>query len=229
VTGGASTGSATGGTGSASVHIFVDPRGSVEHDRSLLVARAARVLARDPSEVTVTRRCDHCGGAGHGRPVVDAPVPVFASLSRASGLVAIAVSLAAPVGVDIESLDAVAAAGFDDVALTEDERRRVAGSTDPMRLRAALWTRKEALLKATGAGLRVDPATIGFDGDTLAHWAAATPRPEAVLREFEVAPGYVGAVALLERGDGGRVDPAVDDRRDGLAACVLGERLDELP
>lgn len=217
-------------TGSTTdVRVFVGPRGTAADDRALLASRVALVLDVDEHDVTVTSRCDHCGADDHGRPVVEAPSPAFASLARAGGLVALAVSRVSPVGIDIEALDAVAVAGFDDVALTAAERQRVADSLDPTRLRAALWTRKEALLKATGAGLRVDPAGVGFDGDALEHWSAPGLRPRAVLVGLDVAPGYVGALALLERRDGDGVDPAVDDRRDGLAAGVLGERLDESP
>jgi 4'-phosphopantetheinyl transferase len=194
-------GSARGVGSAGSTHevsVFVNERGTAAADRALLAASVALVLGCDASEVTVTRRCDHCGSTVHGRPVVAAPRPAFASLSRAGDLVAVAVSLAAPVGIDLESLAAVAASPFDDVALTPAERARVVGAVDPLRLRATLWTRKEALLKATGAGLRVDPSLVGIGADgTLDTWAAPGARPTATLLDVETPPGYVGTVALL--------------------------------
>ena len=52
--------------------------------------------------------------------------------------------------------------GFDDVALTPAERQLLAAlpPEEAMPWRAAAWARKEALLKARGTGLRVDPASV---------------------------------------------------------------------
>jgi 4'-phosphopantetheinyl transferase len=181
--------------------VSVHARGSRDDDRAVLVARVASALGCSEDDVVITRSCASCGAVGHGEPVVTAPEPVFVSLSRAGSLVAIAVSRTARVGVDIESLEAVAAAGFDDVAFTPRERARVAASSDATALRASLWTRKEALLKFTGVGLRVDPADVelGDDGQ-LEHWSAAGERPLAVLRAFDPGAGYVGTLAYSSRG-----------------------------
>jgi phosphopantetheinyl transferase len=172
--------------------VSVHARGSRDDDRAVLVARVASALGCSEDDVVVTRSCASCGAVDHGEPVVTAPEPVFVSLSRAGSLLAIAVSRTARVGVDIESLEAVAAAGFDDVALTPGERARVAASADATALRASLWTRKEALLKFAGVG-------FGDDGQ-LEHWAAAGERPLAVLRAFDPGAGYVGTLAYSSRG-----------------------------
>jgi 4'-phosphopantetheinyl transferase len=215
-------------TGLLDVVVTLHPRGSVDDDRALVSRQVALSLGCDPRAVAVTRRCDHCGSTEHGRPVVAAPATAFASLSRAGALVAVAVSRTSPVGVDIESLDALASAGFDDVALTAAERALVEASGDRTLLRGLLWTSKEALLKATGEGLRVDPAHVGFDAHRrLVHWSARGARPRAQLAPVDAGAGYVGTVALVQGGNRDGVDPAVDDLGHRVAAGVIGERLDE--
>ncbi|MHA7281350.1 4'-phosphopantetheinyl transferase family protein [Arthrobacter sp. TMS2-4] len=57
-------------------------------------------------------------------------------------------------GVDLTAVAAVDFGGFDDVALTPEERTMVDGlpSGDRRAVRARLWARKEALVKASGMG-----------------------------------------------------------------------------
>ena len=164
------------------------PRGaSAEADRALLRAVAAELLAVDPRDVTVLRRCTTCGGDDHGRPVVAGPAHplVWVSLSRAGGLVAVVATTLGPVGIDVETLEAVASAGFDDVAFGARELEAVRSAADPTLRRAQLWTAKEAVLKARGTGLRVDPREVD----------AITP-PRGIRVEGVDAPaGYVATVA----------------------------------
>ena len=61
--------------------------------------------------------------------------------------------------------------------------------------------RKEALLKAHGLGLAVDPTDVGLDVDGLVTWDSRHAQPEAVwLRDLAV-PGHVAAVAVLPERD----------------------------
>ena len=171
--------------------VEVHPRG--DDDQALLAALAGRLLG---NPVTVTHHCPNCGGTDHGRPLVDG---AFVSLSRAGGLVAIAVSLDGPVGVDIESVARVSASGFDDVAFSGTERTRIAAADDPDLQRARLWTSKEAILKARGTGLRVDPRTVD-------------PRdPGVELESSAPHDGYVVTVARLRE--------ATPSRSSARCAC----------
>jgi len=155
--------------------VEVHPRGADDH--AMLAALAARLLGRP---AVVEHRCPTCGSADHGRPLVEG---AFVSLSRAGELVAVAVSLDGPVGIDIETVAGVAASGFDDVAFSADEAGDIRASDSPDLLRTRLWTAKEAILKARGTGLRADPRLV----DT--H--------DADLDWFEPEPGYVVTVARL--------------------------------
>jgi 4'-phosphopantetheinyl transferase len=144
-------------------------------DRLLLQAAVA------PS--TVTQLCPDCGG-DHGRPLVSSG-DRWVSLSRAGGLVAIAVSGVGPLGLDIESRTAASAHPLD------------AGG-EPLEP-ARLWTMKEAVLKADGRGLRVDPRDLVIgDGPSLTAWDDASfPLAELTLVEFVVSTDIVGAVAVV--------------------------------
>lgn len=148
--------------------------------RGRLGAATARALlhALAPGQITAT--CRRCGGP-HGQPVV---ASACVSASYAGGLVAVAVC-GRPVGVDLELAGATAFPGFPDVAL---------GPAEPDGDRARSWTRKEAILKATGDGLTVDPRAVGVAGGVV-RWAAA-PGPIA-LADLVVPDGFAGAVAVL--------------------------------
>lgn len=133
-------------------------------------------------------RCWRCG-APHGRPVVEWPAAAavwWVSIAHAGDRVVVAASSAGPVGVDVEPVAAVEFSGFDGVALTEGERELVAALDSGLRpsARAELWVRKEAMLKASGEGLRVDPCSV-----EPAQWVGQ-------LRELAIGPGFAGAVAV---------------------------------
>jgi 4'-phosphopantetheinyl transferase len=128
-------------------------------------------------------------------------------VSATDGLLAAAVSDEGPVGLDVESVRAVAAAPVAAVLLHPREAAR--GGTGPRAL-AMTWVRKEALLKATGHGLRIPPSSLEL---TAAH---AVPALLAAPAELGVGPldvrladltdvelaeveDHVGAVAVLVR------------------------------
>jgi len=141
------------------------------------------VLGLDPAEVVVGRRCPRCGSDTHGAPVT---AGAHVSITRARGLVAVAVSTVGPVGIDVEQRREHLFAGFDGVALAPQE-----APTD-VEQRLRIWTRKEALLKACGRGLTVDPRTVVLDG--LRIVSAPEQAAGSVLRDVD-PPGYLGAVA----------------------------------
>lgn len=135
----------------------------------------------------IGRRCPDCERP-HGKPVLDHPTH-HVSTSQSHGLSVVAVCDEGPVGVDVEHLDAVRFAGFDDVALGPGEVAQ-----DP-RDRAVLWTRKEAVLKATGEGLRTDPRSVAVGDPTVP--AGREPVRGARLADVGVPLPWVAAAAVL--------------------------------
>jgi hypothetical protein len=118
-------------------------------------------------DVSLRSRCRHCGGA-HGALSVASPAHsgVTVSLSRAPGFVVAVASHLGPIGIDIESVDRMLRAPVDSVALHPLEITALQ-ALDPAqrdRARTLQWTRKEALLKATGFGLRIAPETVALSG-----------------------------------------------------------------
>ncbi|WP_223942251.1 4'-phosphopantetheinyl transferase superfamily protein [Arthrobacter sp. StoSoilB22] len=157
---------------------------------------AAALLDLDPARLVPNYHCPQCGPRqDHGRPgfMLDGgPAPLVLSASRASGWVLLA-GVVHPadglrLGVDLEVVGQAAFEGFDDVALTVNERNFIASTPprDRSSQRARLWARKEAWLKMTGEGLRHNPAEL----DVL-------DRPG--LRDItgaEIPDGLVAALAI---------------------------------
>lgn len=157
--------------------------------RVLVKSLVAELAAVDPLDVRLGYTCALCGGA-HGRPVVSLPTEaagVHVSLAHAGDRVVVAGTRVAPLGVDVEPVSATGFDGFDAVALTPAERRRLRRLDEPQRrtVRAAFWARKEALLKASGEGLNLDPRAV------------EVTRAGAQLRDLDLGRGYAGALAVL--------------------------------
>ncbi len=161
----------------------------------MLRLELARWLRARPDLVEVGHACAQCGAADHGALV--APSGVWASLSRAPGLVVVAISDAGPVGVDVEAVGAACFPGFDDVALHPGE------SADTAWERTQVWVRKEAVLKALGLGLRVDPRRLRVstprEQAAVLAWDDADVAPSGRVRldDVEVGSKYQAAVAVI--------------------------------
>jgi 4'-phosphopantetheinyl transferase len=173
------------------------------HDRARFVTRHA--LLREvvgettgvpPRDVRLAARCTTCGGA-HGKPYVQGEGAPKVSVSSSGDLAAVALTTAGEVGVDVESVAAVA-------------RRPVADALAPgeaaasARALAVTWVRKEAVLKATGDGLVVPPSDLVVSAADqparLLVWRGR-PLPAVRLLDLRLPDGYVGCVAVLTTGD----------------------------
>ena len=171
---------------------------------------AARTGQR-PAEVSFDRTCRQCGKP-HGKPAVRHGDLEF-SVTHSGDLVAVAVATAA-VGVDVEQLEGRPhelgggdPATLARVVLAAEEQAALAAAAASGRARAFLvaWTRKEAVTKAKGDGLRVPFGTIVVAPDAAAPRLVAWPYPQdprsVSLHDLDTEPGYVAALAVLGRCD----------------------------
>jgi len=152
--------------------------------RLLLRRLVAEVTGEAAASITVVAMCPDCGGP-HGRPKVPG---LHVSLSHGDGVVVAAASRTL-VGIDIEPAEQSAErlAAIAEVAGAEVAGAEGAGGGDVTR-----WTRVEAILKADGRGLRVDPRTVRTDGGI----GFVEDRPERYkLSEIELAPGVTISLA----------------------------------
>ncbi len=148
---------------------------AADRNRSLVAAVMLRRLAAkslgldDLRAVEIDRTCDRCERQ-HGRPrVVGSSFDV--SVSHSGPYVVVAASSVARVGVDVEDVEGMDKRPFRKLAehvCADVERRHVTDYEDLV----TYWTRKEAVLKATGVGLEYP----------LQHLTVSSPReaPELV-------------------------------------------------
>ena len=119
---------------------------------------AARYLGEPARPVRVVR-------TPSGKPELEG-ADLAVSLAHSGEVVLVAVASAEDVGVDVEALRPDAARwALVRQALTEREQRRLGSLAQPDRAESFLrvWTRKEAILKAAGTGLAVDPRRLELD------------------------------------------------------------------
>jgi 4'-phosphopantetheinyl transferase len=161
----------------------------------LRVAIAAHAAAV-PASIVIDRTCDQCRRPhGRPRPTVHG---LEASVSHSGDLVAVALSEAGPVGVDVERV----------VDLDHTEfLARVCRPSETLEVRSqrdfyVLWTRKEAVLKASGLGLRVPMNSVELSSPTemprLRSFDGVELLPEACqISDLDAFAGYCGAAAVL--------------------------------
>lgn len=162
-------------------------------------------LGRAPAGLRMDRTCAACGAA-HGKPrLVDADGLHF-SVSHSADLVAVAVSRAGPVGVDIEQVAPWDDADLEEVAeLTLAPVERAVLARQPTADRAlaftTYWTRKEASVKAVGSGLTAPLEEIVVSppasAPRLVRWGR-NGHLLPVLYPLRARPGVVGALAVLD-------------------------------
>lgn len=163
---------------------------------------SAEVRRRWPSGSAsrLVHACPRCGSSEHGRPIVTRAegISPYVSVSRAAGLVVVALTRTGPVGVDVEAAAPTSFVGFDGVALHPAE---TAASLED---RATTWVRKESLLKAVGLGLAVDPRLVHLSPcdlpPELLAWDAEDPPVQPVwMFDVPMSAGLVAAVTVLSQ------------------------------
>jgi 4'-phosphopantetheinyl transferase len=162
---------------------------------------AGRRLGLPARQVIIDRTCADCGRP-HGRPRLPGR-DLAVSISHSGDRVLVALTGGPAVGVDVEQYAAIALDELAGQVLGAGE----AAATAPEFFR--YWTRKEAVVKATGDGLRMPLAEVavtspGEPPQLLRYGDRADLR--ACLADLDPGrgeddrPGYAAAVAVLAPG-----------------------------
>ena len=158
-----------------------------------------RYLGQAPSEIQFRY-------GTRGKPeILDDPIHIHFNDSHSTDLALYAVTLACPIGVDVECIRPIPE--FEDIATRYFSPREVGmmrALSVEKRMEAfyACWTRKEAFLKATGEGIGVNLAKVevtlapGEEAEILRIPGETQSAAGWKLRAFSPAPGYLGAIAL---------------------------------
>jgi 4'-phosphopantetheinyl transferase len=174
-------------------------------------ALARRVLAvhagMPAAELGFATLCRRCGATDHGKPRLVAAGGIEFSLSHSGERVVLALARGVVLGVDVERLKPERDAAALTAAVLSAAEQRVVAALPPARRALALlryWTRKEALLKATGDGLAIEPARLTVTAPdappALVAWEAASPpETDAYLVDLSPGPGHVASLAMLGR------------------------------
>ena len=187
----------------------------------LLRRASATELGVASDDVVIDRTCDTCGKP-HGRPTIsladgdDAELEV--SVTHAGSFVAVAISTTGRVGVDIEPI-VPDHRELIEIACAPEERDSIRSGRDF----AVVWTRKEAVLKALGTGLRRPPAevvTSPADDPPVLRRLGDGPTPAVQLSDLALDPGHVGTVAVLT------ADPITPEIIDAAGVLLPSRRGD---
>jgi 4'-phosphopantetheinyl transferase len=168
-------------------------------------ALVGRRLGIEPTAVSLDSTCPDCGRP-HGKPSVvtnHKPVPEL-SISHSGELIAVAITDGIPVGVDVEQERDVAVEDLVRMTLSPDELPAFAEVTPADKDTAffTYWSRKEALLKATGRGLAVSMTKVTVTPwdeppKVLASRSSEVDVDALRMAELDCGTGYRAAVAVL--------------------------------
>ncbi|TQJ30804.1 4'-phosphopantetheinyl transferase superfamily protein [Microbacterium sp. SLBN-146] len=151
-----------------------------------------RALVREVggrADAGISRLCPECGSHEHGVPRV-AREPIAVSLSYTGSLTvgaAVREEHAASVGIDVEPADR----DIGDLAALFEP----APAPD-----LTGWTRIEAVLKATGRGIRIAPSTVVLEArpGPLPNSLRTTSPPGFVVTTLDRPSGFVVSLAVAE-------------------------------
>ncbi|MEH0555548.1 4'-phosphopantetheinyl transferase family protein [Streptomyces sp. B21-101] len=210
------------GDAHADLLTLLDPVERGRHDETVAPADRARFLAGcalsrlllgellhlPPADVPLRRVCPRCGGP-HGKvrlDLPDAPVPYDFSVTHSGAVVGVAVSSDGSVGLDVEDGEApVDVDGAARTALSGTELTALYALPPAERRLAFLrvWTRKEAVLKALGVGLRMPLRALEVSPPAAPPAVLVWPPPSAAppdLRVSDLSPADLRMADLLVDG-----------------------------
>lgn len=172
--------------------------------RRYLAARLAlRIVLADMLGVSLDEIS--LGEDEHGKPCLVSPGPgLHFNVSHSDSVALIALSDAAPVGVDIEvtrGLDDADSLAADCLSPAELPEWRGMAATARNRRFLDLWTRKEALLKAIGLGLSVAPSSFSTGFGPQPATLRVQDRTVTVWSVDLGNPGHAAAIAQLHPKD----------------------------
>jgi 4'-phosphopantetheinyl transferase len=199
--------------------------------RSYLVAAAmlrtvvAGCVGEAPGSVRLDRTCSVCGRP-HGRPRVVEHPWLSCSVSHSGEQVAVALVRGAGVGVDVECTSSPRSGGLRAVEGSvlhpvEQAWMRSVATEARERMFLVYWTRKEAVLKATGEGLRCPPtAVVTGPADREPRLLEASRRDlyERASLARLVHDRAIGHVAVVVPEGGPRRPVVVEQHADPLAS-----------
>jgi 4'-phosphopantetheinyl transferase len=166
----------------------------------LLRTAVAAQTGERPGDVLLDRTCSDCGQQ-HGRPRLPSGVGIEVSVSHAGERVAVALTRLGEVGVDVEYAPPVGHFDQDLAENTLSAKELASLSDDPGADFLRLWVRKEALLKATGHGLRIPMSRIEVSPaaapPALLAWPLDIPVDHVRLAMLDPGPRHHAAVAVL--------------------------------
>jgi 4'-phosphopantetheinyl transferase len=187
----------------AAAFVRPDDRARFVVGAALLKLALADYTGGQARAVRVDRPCATCGGP-HGPP--QAPGSgLHVSLSHSGSLVAVAVSRAGAVGIDVEHRTARALPAA----------RRILSSSEPLGRPEDLytyWCRKESVVKATGEGWQVPCREVVVSrAEERARLVSYRGKPlTAFMTDLDLGEAYAAALTVLSSDDiKVRVRPAV--------------------
>jgi 4'-phosphopantetheinyl transferase len=170
--------------------------------RVLAKTLTAARLGRPVESVVFDATCADCGKP-HGRPTVPGS-DLTLSISHSGGLVGLAATDGVPVGLDVETASRKADRALIEYALSPAEQAAVAALPETTRSAAffVYWTRKEAVMKATGKGLKIPLRSITFSPHDAPAALISSSDPAldpatTRLADLKATEGHRAAVAAL--------------------------------
>jgi 4'-phosphopantetheinyl transferase len=171
--------------------------------RGLARLAVAQLAGIQPQSVVFEALCRHCAGP-HGRLETVTPDGVLnVSISHSGNRVGVALAWGIRCGLDIERV-ALRGGAVPRNALSQSENAMLDRLPQAEQLPAfiQIWTRKEAVLKATGDGLVISPADLTVSPPShpakLVVWHnRPAPHTEVHLLDLAVGPVHRASLATL--------------------------------
>ena len=190
--------------------------------RTLIRAVAAVRLGVEPESVVLDSSCYGCGKP-HGKPRVVADGAPEVSISHSGERVALAVVDGVPVGIDVEEIRAAEVDDLARVTFTAKEQAEFAAVPAAGRQGAffTYWSRKEAVVKATGKGMSIPMSRFtlsAFDAAprVVASEAAEVDPARVHMADVDAGADYRASVAII--GDPPPAGWVVEQDADALIA-----------